>query len=92
MKMELREHQLEAIERLTSGKVLYGGVGTGKTATVLGYYLKKQSPKDIYVITTAKKRDSLDWLKEAANLGIGIMESATLHGVITIDSWNNIGK
>lgn len=92
MRIKLREHQLDAIENLTSGKVLYGGVGSGKTATVLGYYLKKQSPKDIYVITTAKKRDSLDWLKEAANLGIGIEANATLHGVLTIDSWNNIGK
>ena len=63
--MELMEHQLEAIEQLGSGKILWGGVGTGKSATVLGYYEKYESPRHIIVITTAKKRDSLDWEKEA---------------------------
>lgn len=92
MKLELMEHQLDAIDNLASGKVLHGGVGTGKSATVMGYYVKKQSPKDIYVITTAKKRDNLDWMKEAAHFGIGTEPNATLHGILHIDSWNNIGK
>lgn len=90
--MELMEHQKDAIRQLGNGKVLYGGVGTGKSATVLGYYVKNESPRDIYVITTAKKRDSLDWLGEAASFGIGEERDCTLHGVITIDSWNNVGK
>lgn len=90
--MELMEHQLNAIELLGSGKILWGGVGTGKSATVLGYYMKKEKPRDIYVITTAKKRDSLDWESEAAKFGIGTDRDATLAGVLKVDSWNNIGR
>ncbi len=90
--MDLMEHQLEAIEHLGTGKVLWGGVGCGKSATVLGYYVKKETPRDIVVITTAKKRDSLDWEREAAKFGIGVERDGTIHGVIKIDSWNNIGN
>ncbi len=93
--MELRPHQLEAIDNLSSGKILHGGVGSGKTVTVLGYYVKKESPRDIYVITTAKKRDSLDWELEAAHFVISSdPETAkiTPHGKLTVDSWNNLWK
>jgi hypothetical protein len=90
--MELMDHQLEAIDHLGSGKILYGNVGSGKSAAVLGYYMKKEIPKDIYVITTAKKRDSLDWEGEAAGFGISTERSKSIGGAITIDSWNNINK
>lgn len=89
--MELMDHQKEVIPHLGPGKILWGGVGSGKGATILGYYVQHQSPRDIYVITTAKKRDSLDWEREAASFGIGTNQDSTLHGTITIDSWNNIG-
>lgn len=90
--IELMEHQKEALQFLDNGKILYGGVGTGKSATAMAYYVQKESPRDIFIITTAKKRDSLDWLGEAAHYGISPDMDATLGGVLTIDSWNNIGN
>lgn len=96
--MDLMDHQLDVVDKLASGKILHGGVGTGKTLAALAYYMKYECPRDIYVITTAKKRDSLDWEKEAAQFGISTdlfitEESYKDHyGVLTIDSWNNISK
>lgn len=88
--MELMEHQLDAIRNLSNGKVLYGQVGTGKSATVLGYYVDNEEYRDIYVITTARKRDSEDWLDEASQFGIGT--DASLYGKLVVDSWNNVDK
>ena len=96
--MMLRSYQKEAVEKLKSGKILCGGVGTGKTLTALAYYFTKicngkimdtgdvvlpSSSVPLIVITTARKRDSLDWEKEASSFGIND---------ILVDSWNNIQK
>lgn len=88
--MELMQHQLDALPKLGSGKILWGGVGSGKSATVLAWYTQQQDPRDIIVITTAKKRDSLDWEAEAVRFGISTERSLTQHGTITVDSWNNV--
>jgi hypothetical protein len=91
-KFELRPHQEEAIEKLDSGKILCGGVGSGKTYTSLAYYFTREAPVDLYVITTAKKRDSFDWEDSAVKFGISNVEGVGFAGKLTVDSWNNIGK
>lgn len=83
----LFDHQKEAVENLKSGNILCGGVGSGKSRTSLAFYLKlfPKSHPDIYIITTAKKRDNKEWEDEAKPFDI---PSDRLH----IDSWNNIKK
>lgn len=91
--MELMEHQKQAINNMQNGNILWGGVGTGKTITAFGYYFNEEYEQDIYVITTAKKRDSLEWEVTGANLRISTNPEYSLSGEkLTVDSWNNIGK
>lgn len=105
MVVELYPHQLEAVEKMRNGSVLTGGVGTGKSITSLWYWYTKVcngippgqkdskpmfDPTDLYVITTARKRDFLEWDKDAIALGVGRNENAG-GAHFTVDSWNNIG-
>jgi len=78
-------------------------MGTGKTYTALGYFFTKvcggvmndpasiRTPTDLYVITTAKVRDSLSWELGAAKLGLGANQEYSFGSIkVTVDSWNNI--
>lgn len=82
MAYKLYPHQEKAVKQLSSGKILSGGVGSGKSLTALSFYIQEYNHLDLYVITTAKKRDSKDWQILIDELG--------LKG--SVDSWNNIKK
>lgn len=88
---ELKPHQRTAASKLANGKILVGGVGTGKSRTALQYYIEQEAHRDVYIITTAKKRDSLDWVAEGAAMGLG-RAGATVAGAMTVDSWNRIAE
>jgi hypothetical protein len=51
------------------------------------------NPRDVIVITTARKRLSLDWEKEFVAFGISTNPETSVYGIrLTVDSFNNIEK
>jgi hypothetical protein len=92
MSMELKPHQEAALAKLDNGKILWAGVGSGKSRVAVQYYVNNEAPRDVYVITTAKKRDKLEWDGEFVHESVSTDKDSTYFGQLTVDSWNNIAK
>lgn len=104
--ISLRDYQLDAIDRMKNGCILVGGVGSGKSRTSLGYYYKEQggvlgankyvkmkNPKDLYIITTARKRDTKEWEGELVPFFLTTHSECSFYkNKVVVDSWNNIQK
>lgn len=105
MSISLYDYQLEAVKNMKNGCILNGGVGSGKSRTSLAYYFTTQggsinpynpmrNPKDLYIITTAKKRDSLEWEGELVPFLLYTEPGKNSYygNKVVIDSWNSIKK
>lgn len=104
MAVKLYDYQLDALKRMHNGCILCGGVGSGKSRTSLAYYYIQQGgsidpfkpltgkpkPKDLYIITTARKRDTMEWEEEL--VPFLLYKNKTYGNKVVIDSWNNIKK
>ena len=67
----------------------------GEEESLLGgtYFPMGDPPKDLYIITTAKKRDTLEWEGELSPFLLSTNPDANLYqNKVVIDSWNNISK
>lgn len=105
-KIELRDCQEEAIDQMHNGCILCGGVGSGKSRTSLAYYFREcggdwrngyspmTNPRDLYIITTAHKRDTMEWEDEFGPFLISKHQDVSYYKDMTVvvDSWNNIKK
>lgn len=107
--MKLRDYQLDAIKNMKTGCILNGGVGSGKSLTSLSYYYmqnggsttfltggkykKMKNPKDLYIITTARKRDTFEWEGEMSHFLLSTdSDTSAYKNKVIVDSWNNIKK
>lgn len=104
--ISLFDYQLDAVNRIRNGCILCGGVGSGKSRTSLAYYYKEQggvlgtknyvrmkNPKDLYIITTARKRDTLEWEGELSYFLLSTNPKVNGYkNRVIVDSWNNIQK
>ena len=106
-KQFLYDYQMDAVNNMRNGCILNGGVGSGKSRTGLYYYFKEQGgsinpdyvpmkhkPKDLYIITTARKRDDLEWEGELVPFLLSTHPDQNVFygNKVVVDSWNNIKK
>ena len=107
MSIQLRDYQEEAIGNMRNGCILCGGVGSGKSRTAIAYYFREcggdwknntykpmTKPKDLYIITTARKRDTLEWEGELVPFLITKNPEVAYYKdmKVVVDSWNNVKK
>lgn len=106
--LQLRDYQEKAISEMKNGCILCGGVGSGKSITALGYYYMRvcggsfdkngvpgnmKIKKDLYIITTARKRDTLEWEGDMAPFLLSTDPKLSYCMTkVVVDSWNNISK
>ena len=106
--LKLRDYQEKAISEMKNGCILCGGVGSGKSITALGYYYMRvcggsfdkngvpgnmKIKKDLYIITTARKRDTLEWEGDMAPFLLSTDPKLSYCMTkVVVDSWNNISK
>ena len=102
--LQLDDKQIDAINKLKNGCILCGDVGSGKSRTAIGYFFKKNGgdlfnrestmpkPKDLYIITTARKRDTFEWEPDLISIGLSSKNPHLYFSKVVVDSWNNIQK
>lgn len=101
----LYDFQKDAVTKMHTGCILNGGVGSGKSRTSLYYYFTQmggvidddvykpmKKPVDLYIITTAMKRDKREWDDEMVPFLLSSRIPMTMYPTlkVTVDSWNNI--
>lgn len=94
MNVSLYDYQKDAVKRMQDGSILCGGVGSGKSRTALAYYLSTSpDPADLYIVTTARKRDTLEWEGEMTSFLLSTKQEFNKYKTkVVVDSWNNIKK
>lgn len=104
--ISLYDYQLDAVRRMKNGCILCGGVGSGKSRTSLAYYYQEQggrlgtaryvdmkNPRDLYIITTARKRDTKEWEGELVPFLLSTNPDVAYYkNKVVVDSWNRIGE
>lgn len=100
MSLSLYDHQLSALEKLDSGSILCGGVGSGKSRTALAYYYFKECKGSLCVNGIGRYRERkfdiplyIITTAHKRDLAEWELECRFFPGVEPIvDSWNNIQK
>lgn len=106
--ISLYDYQMDAVKRMRDGCILCGGVGSGKSRTALAYYyfmsggelntedyipMDDRIIRDLYIITTARKRDTCEWEGELSPFLLSTHPENNLYkNKVVVDSWNNIAK
>lgn len=101
--LKLKDHQKSALERMRNGCILNGDVGSGKSITGLAYYHIREGgtvepftpmkkPRDLYIITEAKKRDEKEWDGELRWFNLSTGEDNGYNNKVIVNSWQMILK